>query len=68
MDGLLVFAALVILAIPLSIVALFIGQSGLRTRLNAAEEKVSALQNALRNAGKVGQTSSRGSHRAFGQE
>ena len=56
MDGLLVFAALVILAIPLSIVALFIGQSGLRTRLNAAEEKISALQNALRNAGKVEQT------------
>lgn len=39
MDGLLVVAALVILAIPVAIVALLIGQSGLRTRLSAAEKK-----------------------------
>lgn len=52
MDGLLVVAALVILAIPVAIVALLIGQSGLRTRVNAAEDKISALQAALRDAGK----------------
>lgn len=52
MDGLLVVAALVILAIPVAIVALLIGQSGLRTRLSAAEKKIFALQAALYETGK----------------
>ena len=53
MDGLLVIAALVILAIPITLVALVVGQSGLRTRVNAAEEKIIALQTALRDAQKA---------------
>ena len=51
MDGLLVLAALVILAIPVTLIALVIGQSGLRSRLNAAEDKIRALQTALDDGG-----------------
>jgi uncharacterized membrane protein len=46
MDGLLVLLALVVLAIPVALVALVIGQSGLRRRLAEAEGKIAALERA----------------------
>ncbi|MBB3992837.1 putative membrane protein [Sulfitobacter undariae] len=47
MDGLLLIAALVVLAIPVTLIALIIGQSGLRTRLHDAENKITALQKTI---------------------
>ena len=42
MDGLLVLLALVALAIPVLIIVLLVGQSGLRTRLNVVERQLAA--------------------------
>lgn len=47
MDGLLVLLALVVLAIPVALIALFMGQAGVRNRLREAESKIDALQDAL---------------------
>lgn len=47
MDGLLVLAALVVLAIPVTLVALIIGQTGLRRRLNEAEREISVLRSVV---------------------
>ena len=44
MDGLLVIAALVVLAIPVTLILLVIGQSGLRSRLTEAEREISRMQ------------------------
>lgn len=51
MDGLLLIAALVILAIPVTLIALIIGQSGLRQRLNEAEREIKGLRNKVRALG-----------------
>ncbi|UWR27256.1 DUF2339 domain-containing protein [Sulfitobacter sp. S223] len=51
MDGLLVILALVVLAIPVTVVALVIGQSGLRSRLSEAEDKIESLQRSLDDMG-----------------
>jgi hypothetical protein len=42
MDGLLALLALVVLAVPVTLVALVIGQSGLRNRLSEAERTIKA--------------------------
>lgn len=47
MEPLLVLLALVVLAIPITLVALVIGQSGLRRRLGEAEYKIISLQDKL---------------------
>ncbi len=47
MDGLLVIAALVVLAIPITVVALIIGQAKLRTRLYDAEKQIEDLKDRL---------------------
>tara|TARA_R110002020_G_scaffold52767_4_gene148003 strand:+ start:582 stop:3377 length:2796 start_codon:yes stop_codon:yes gene_type:complete len=47
MDGILVLLALVVLAIPVALVGLIIGYSGLRRRLTEAESKIAKLQDAL---------------------
>lgn len=44
MDSLFALIALVVLAIPVTLVALVIGQSNLRRRLNEAEDKIKMLQ------------------------
>ncbi|MCX7567554.1 DUF2339 domain-containing protein [Sulfitobacter sp. F26169L] len=44
MEALLVFLALVVLAIPVTLVVLVIGQSGLRRRLEDAEREIKALR------------------------
>lgn len=44
MDGILALLALVVLAIPISIIALFVGQSSLRRRLDAAERELARLR------------------------
>ena len=44
MDGLIVIAGLVVLAIPVILVVLVVAQLGLRTRLTEAERKISELQ------------------------
>ncbi|MEP1944150.1 MAG: DUF2339 domain-containing protein [Sulfitobacter sp.] len=48
MDEILVVVALVLLAVPVTLVALIIGQSGLRKRLSDAEREISKLQKTLR--------------------
>jgi uncharacterized membrane protein len=53
MDGLLVILALVVLAVPVTLVALVIGQSGLRSRLADAESQIKKLQRSLDAAGDV---------------
>lgn len=50
MEGLLVLVAVVVLAIPVTLVALLIAQSTLRSRLDAAEQKISDLQKTLAEA------------------
>ncbi|MEH6644860.1 DUF2339 domain-containing protein [Sulfitobacter sp.] len=50
-DGLFVILALVVLAIPVTLVALVIGQSGLRNRLADAESQIRKLQRSLDAAG-----------------
>jgi uncharacterized membrane protein len=52
MDGLLVIAALVVLAIPVTLIALVIGQVGVRGRLDQAERRITELQTGLRDARK----------------
>ncbi|WP_298857914.1 DUF2339 domain-containing protein [uncultured Sulfitobacter sp.] len=47
MDGLLVLAAVVVLAIPVTLVVLIITQIGLRTRLTEAERQIGNLQSDL---------------------
>lgn len=47
MDGLLVIAALVVLAIPVAVVALLIGQAKIRTRLYDAEKQIEDLTTRL---------------------
>lgn len=44
MDGLIAIAALVVLAIPVTLVAVVLGQMGLRTRLTDAEREIARLQ------------------------
>lgn len=47
MDGLLVILALVVLAIPIALVALILGQSSLRKRADDADLKIKELQRSL---------------------
>ena len=47
MDGLLILGALAVLAIPVVLIALVIGQFGVRSRLREAEGKIIRLQSAF---------------------
>ena len=47
MEGLLVVVALVVLAIPVTLIALLIGQSNLRGRLDQAENKINSLRGQI---------------------
>ena len=44
MEGLVVLLVLVVLAVPVTLIVLVVGQSGLRRRLEAAEQLIAALQ------------------------
>ncbi|KIN73438.1 DUF2339 domain-containing protein [Sulfitobacter guttiformis] len=47
MDGLLVIAAIILLAIPVTVIALVIGQSGLRGRVSMAEAEINVLRDVI---------------------
>lgn len=48
MDGLFVILALVLLAIPITVIALVVGQVGLRGRLDRAEQKIKDLRDEIK--------------------
>jgi uncharacterized membrane protein len=47
LDGLLVLIALAVLAIPVAVVVLLVGQSGLKARVRSLEGRISTLETAL---------------------